>query len=727
LLSPPSPSPFTITITMLLPKVSIVPALIVLANLTSAHPAAAPHRITFDSLLDTNDGVGTATADAPFPLLLAGLTKDGIVSMTGIPAFKETKRALMSHLHACIMSVKDEGGEDAVAMQRFPDGTIRRSFATATLPVGGGGTQPIKSLEDIVTALSGRSKSESCERFESHLSSFRSAVDRATRLFAERLSAEMSTSLPMPLLSSSASAGHDYVDIKQVVNGGEHLEHFHSYQKAGQAGKVVAGADDVSTIEFHTDQGFFIAFTPGLIVSSQPSEETPRLSDGFYIQDSHGEKVLMEFSGEDDLVFMMGDGVNQFVNNKITDHNMKLRATPHALALTAQGDATKARVWYGLMVLPPKDAHFPSMDSTFGEARQFLIESHSNGDGIPMGVGCSSSNMKAVVHTSRSLEGAENVTEVETSLCAENEVYCWHRCMKTEDYGISTETCTQRSLKVQCTNPRGQVSDGDSHGDLFPSCTDKTVISHPVTDYPLIEQQDPSVCSTEMWEEYLDPQDYDHKVELTGVNGTETMLFWSVVDDNEGKKKIKARLAYDARHGWLAIGFADPEGRHNGMNGGSIILSVPGGNYSAVAGLDLSAGGSVATYQINPMGSSFRHWTDPIENDVTETTVAEFEETDCFTAITFESDHINGKQFNFDGIDDMIWGGNFEDHFVGYHGRTDRARFTLDWNTGDIVFSGEEEEENVVDETVSPASIKSGVTGMFASLAFASMMYYLFA
>lgn len=200
----------------------------------------------------------------------------------------------MSHLHACIMSIEDES---SVPTQSFPDGTIRRSFATSTLPDG---PQPIKSLEDY-EVLSLRSESTSCGHFKSHLASFRATVDLATRQFAERLSTEMGTSLPKPLLSTSNSAGHDYEDIKQVFEGGEHLEHFHSYQKGGRGKEA--------TIDFHTDQGFFIAFTPGLIVTS--SEEPQALSDGFFIQESDGEKMTMEFTGEDDLVFMMGDGVNQ--------------------------------------------------------------------------------------------------------------------------------------------------------------------------------------------------------------------------------------------------------------------------------------------------------------------------------------------------------------------------------------------------------------------------------
>lgn len=277
---------------MLLPKVSAVPAfLVVLTSHVSAYSAISPKRIAHESLVD-----------AKSPDLLEGLATDGVVSVTGIPNFNEVKRGLMSHLHACIMSI-DSGD---IPTENYQDGTIRRSFAASTMP-NGAGMQPIKSLEEFVSSLppvDGSNESESCRMFSDRLSSFRSAVDRVIGQFAERLSAEMDASLPKPLLFNSNPSGGDYDDIAEVVAGGVHLEHFHSYQKGNREMEVADG----ETIHFHTDQGFFIAFTPGLIVS--PGGEL-QLSDGFYVQDSNGEKRSMEFTGEDDLVFMLGDGVNQ--------------------------------------------------------------------------------------------------------------------------------------------------------------------------------------------------------------------------------------------------------------------------------------------------------------------------------------------------------------------------------------------------------------------------------
>ena len=285
---------------MLLPKVAAIPALLIVltSHVSAGYSPISPHRIAHDTLVDGR-----------FPDLLVGLTTDGVVSVTGIPNFNDVKRGLMSHLHDCIISIDERGG---VPTEQYRDGTKRRSFAASTMP-NGAGMQPIKSLEDYVSSLPPAAAdgsyppgSESCRMFSDRLSSFRSTVDRVTGLFAERLTAEMDPSLPKPLLLSSDPSGRDYGDIAEVVAGGVHLEHFHSYQ--GGTRDMEDAANKGETIHLHTDQGFFIAFTPGLIVS--PGGEL-KLSDGFYVQDSNGEKRLMEFTGEDDLVFMLGDGVNQ--------------------------------------------------------------------------------------------------------------------------------------------------------------------------------------------------------------------------------------------------------------------------------------------------------------------------------------------------------------------------------------------------------------------------------
>jgi hypothetical protein len=254
-----------------------------------------PHRISYNAL-DV-----TSSADSTRSILIDSLATDGIVSVTGIPGFGKTKRDLMAHLHACMM---DQG--DNLPKEIFQDGTVRRTIATVTLPGARSGAQ------QPVAFLASESLSESCENFKEHLDSFRSSVDDATNAFAERLSYEMGSSLPSPLMTTQDGT-QDFNDIKDIVASGEHLEHFHSYQKSRNKTGIRA---EKETIELHADQGFFISFCPGLLVS-HGEDKAPDLSkplvvsEGFYVENSDGDRLLLQFDANDDLVFMMGDGVNQ--------------------------------------------------------------------------------------------------------------------------------------------------------------------------------------------------------------------------------------------------------------------------------------------------------------------------------------------------------------------------------------------------------------------------------
>ena len=446
------------------------------ASSSSTTAKTTPQRITYTSL--------SSAADSSDDLLLDALTKDGFVSITDIRSqhglhFREMKHNLMSNLHACMVDI----GED-VPMQHLDDGTVRKSFATATLPPAdeeatSSQQQPIHLLDEYLAR--NPHKSAACHAFQEHLSDFRSTVGDATRLFAARLSVELGVALPSPLLLSSNDnmGNNNYDDVESVVMGGEHLEHFHSYQKGDDEKE---GDDSTATIELHTDQGLFIAFTPGMLVDHS-TDQSLELSDGFYVQDSTtGENVLLEFTKDDDLVFMLGDGVNQIINNQLGDEDGKkvLRATPHALSLSNE----QPRVWYGRMVLPANDAYLPEAASTtFGQLRQAFVKSSSKGQSIPMGIGCSS-NSKMVINTSRFLadeghdedEGGHGVSE---NQCADDSMFCWYRCMALTE---ETATCAEHRLGLQCVDPRGLVVEGGAgHGDFFPGKESfQTISSHSV-------------------------------------------------------------------------------------------------------------------------------------------------------------------------------------------------------------------------------------------------------
>lgn len=485
---------------------------------------------------------------------------------------------------------------------------------------------------------------------------------------------------------------------------GEHLEHFHSYQKSATSVPEKRNGSK-ETISLHTDQGLFIALTPGLMVThtSAGDELVPmKESDGFYILTGDGTQALVDFGPADDLVFMMGDGVNQYINpmlNVQEDGPKKLRATPHSVSLTPMKNSSVARVWYGLMVLPPSSAFNRKEGKTYGEIRRVMASGENEGD-MPLSLGCSSLDQRVL-----SADGGSG--------CEEGSAQCWFRCMKLTDHDVSHETCGQVSddHAVKCVNPRGQVSDGWQHGDYFLRCTDSVV---EVTPYPKLpnyreEETKDESCPMEQWEDFYTQSSevYDHSFNLTYDNKTTpAILHWSVTDAETGK--VKGRLSFNGIFGWISVGFLnlDPDAHHNGMNGANIILGSPGSDYDAASGLDLSKDTLVAQYRIDPYGSAFRHWQDAL--GVSD---AQIVEEDCFTALEFETSAINGEQFNVSGSNAMMWAANDNDGWMGYHSHANRGIFTVEWATGKGNFGREILDGEEADKKGEKGDDKNGEKG----------------
>jgi hypothetical protein len=77
-------------------------------------------------------------------------------------------------------------------------------------------------------------------------------------MFAAKLSSILNTNYP---IMSSRDGTFSFDTFHDVVVNGEHLEHFHSYQRLEH--KDAASGVEKKTIDMHTDLGMFIAFTPG--------------------------------------------------------------------------------------------------------------------------------------------------------------------------------------------------------------------------------------------------------------------------------------------------------------------------------------------------------------------------------------------------------------------------------------------------------------------------------
>lgn len=371
--------------------------------------------------------------------LLSALQDVGMISVTKMSdSFRSSKKESLAWTHRCAVE------SETTKAHEFPDGTRRRTMATHTVP-GPGGIQKIGHGHG--------GASNACQAFDEASLPFRQGVDSVTRAFAGRVTELLEDEMnSAPLLQTED--GFEFKTAADVVENGEHLEHFHSYQGTSKAA-ALRKADD-STIEWHTDQGMFLVFTPGVMVEQsgdQPAANALDETEGFHVELADGTRTLVKFDHEDDLVIMLGDGINQYFNANLNSRGAgrKLRAVPHAVAMPAHED-NEARVWYGRMVLPPVSAIHPEHGETFGKLRKLMIEEGSDNEEV-MALGCSSPSMHA-----RQLE--------ETS-CEEGTLYCWHRCMPLDyETPVSDEICAEQGLDLWCANPRGQLWD-NTHGDWY--------------------------------------------------------------------------------------------------------------------------------------------------------------------------------------------------------------------------------------------------------------------
>jgi len=487
--------------------------LIVASFLSLAAPTAAvfhPQAISYDALLNGDISVKSS--------LVKALSETGLVSITGVPKVDSKDKAL-SVLHECALNSKSS------QEHTFPDGARRLTLATHSVP-GTGGVQKIDH----------KIASEACETFDEASSSFRSTVATVTQAFAERVaqSFEMDE-LEDPLLSTKSNIG--FKAFSEVVEFGEHLEHFHSYQKSENS------QDNEETIEMHVDQGLFIAFTPGRSMHPQDPDMT-EMTSGFFIELQDGSVEEVEFSDQDDLVFMLGDGVNQYINDKLS--GKKLRAVPHTLRMDSLQDAALSRVWYGRMVLPPVDAVHPTNGMTFGELRERMISSSLNDqEEENVGLGCS---------------GGMVARDLSATTCNEDATYCWHRCMNHTDFGVSNEICADRNLEVHCINPRNQIWAGENHGDFYPACADAAT-QEVETPFPTLDEypRPEDICTDAEFDTFADSTGFNYSHVLHGG----AKLMWSIEGD-----AVRGRIAFNGLFGWLAFGFANVGGEKNGMHGG---------------------------------------------------------------------------------------------------------------------------------------------------------------
>jgi hypothetical protein len=451
---------------------------------TEEAPVFVPTRISYQDLqnvLEEED-----SDDNNVVLVRKALQNVGLFSITDIPLFGKEKPETLESLPACVNALlllqqKEEKfrGNNA-ARHVFPDGTIRKTIATT-------GDQHSLLLLNNNDDASGIP--ESCEPLQQVSGAFRDTVAEVTRTVGMILLRLLNDNHNNNKASSSAEeslvwnqARDKAYNIADLVTFGEHLEHFHVYEKTSTTTRNNKDDDqdtNKSTLDWHTDQGLMLIFTPGTTIKNgEPSQ------NDFYIQLANGQAVSVSFDIKDELVVMLGEGIHHYSTS--SRNNMMLnpkdensfRAVLHRLSVRS---GNGERVWYGRMVLPPSDAVHPLHQRTFGDLRQEMMTAHPHEKSF---LGCSSNSGStsslSLAAYERYLE-TQDITE-EESCNPDTQFFCWHRCMNYTELVSPTAceavTTSDAPQEVACHNPDTKELWPETHDPDFElGCVDSMIVA----------------------------------------------------------------------------------------------------------------------------------------------------------------------------------------------------------------------------------------------------------
>jgi len=490
----------------------------VLVSCESISPVMKAPTVSYVNLMEPVNFLDSGAND----VLKRALSEEGLVAIADIPGFAELRREVLLGSYKCAKQAPE------ARTTAFEDGTSRRTIAaTAT------GVDKLNAMEFGTTTGDACSAS-----FQAKADEFRMLISTTAKAFTQRIGDLFTTAEDEPLLRHFDGEG-SFDTMEDVVANAEHLEHFHTYDKPSPAAHATSdspGPSDASeavtsTIDLHADQGIFIAFTPAILVEDSTNGEAhvASLEAGrFYVKLMDGSTVTMDFGDDGNvLVFMLGDGVEQYVNNKLIKGPF-LRAAPHGMVMPDHTDA-QSRVWYGRMFLPPMDALSEAHGISFGQLRKKMIEDVHAGGGKGQGMGCS-----------RMLQETEGLQ------CETNQIYCWMRCMEHTETA-SADICDEQNLSLKCANQRGEIWVPENrHGDYNPICTSDTNDTKPVTPTEQIPAK-PESCATADFAAYAGAADYQHSLNLGFAD--EAMLMWNITDG-----MLVGKMAVKSVVGWLAFG-----------------------------------------------------------------------------------------------------------------------------------------------------------------------------
>mmetsp|Transcript_3031 Transcript_3031/g.4086 ORF Transcript_3031/g.4086 Transcript_3031/m.4086 type:complete len:700 (-) Transcript_3031:81-2180(-) len=651
-----------------------------------AYEKFQPESITYDELLSDD----LFSSNQVLSRFRNEIETRGILAVSDIPGLAEVYAKAVEQASRCSKV------SDAAKTSVFADGTKRTTLASTFSvsagysPVNHGGNFP------------------ACNDFDVNSLLVREIVSLVSSKFTERLSEEFVSRSGTPFLQTKE--GKRFDSILSVVNAGNHLDHFHSYSKKPTTKVEV----DMATIDFHTDQGLFIAFLPAKMLKSGSND-----AGQFVLQFSDMSLREVVFANDmNTLVFMMGDGMKQFVNPKLSVER-QIYVPPHALTMSAE--AENERLWFGRMFLAPEEAILEPYGLSFGEIQELTVESLRSGTSLSTPtIGCS---------------GGRVSRELSEDSCLDDTIFCWSRCMNTTAYGLyydgfaySEDNCLANGFNfMECVHPSTDTiynATVQAHGGFRPACTNST------TQYvasPLITQPDNEECNfanfvAEGKSKFTDgewrPSESDDFVVQWKLNNR-----FSTSED-----EVCFRVAYNGIAGWLSIGLYNAAGQElqistDGQVGsrGNVMIGAP-----VVMGIFFDEDGQevgVHEYLIHSSETRFPLWNTPIADNVSNIADSMYNLTDCFSEMQFCTTAFGNRELEMNGFNHFMWGYDSRRTIASKHVPTSRGTAFLDFSFADGVNAPSSSGGGGLDDEIKFALIGGGIGAGSVLLVAAALVF----
>jgi len=401
---------------------------------------------------------------------------------------KTVRKRALSHLCNC-PTFSDKDDESLSLFQqilqsypkdvqqiKLPDGTIRRTLASATIGFDKNHhsdesqrTNEAAAVLELPSWIKDKCGGEAYDSLEE----LRDIVASVTDAFVTRLDREQKKKKGFEGWSSMKNDRY-----RSVLSDANHLEHFHVYTKEAGGREMINKAKSSSnrqaleemvpftpTFDYHTDAGFFLSFVPAMDCHTYKTDDS-----SFYLK---GETSPLAFE-EDEVIILMGAGAQHWLSDEGEDNEpYAFVAASHALHLKPNAH----RSWYGKMHLLPSSMQAKALTISYGDALPDLtVENYkahiptSPVDGCGTKMFESSPFEGAVVSPSsydrtnrrrlqhvNSPENCNNVTNF----------FCWHQCIDIPN-SEHVQEYVRDGYSLYCLDPSIMASSENS----IPEATD---------------------------------------------------------------------------------------------------------------------------------------------------------------------------------------------------------------------------------------------------------------